>query len=59
MGGFIFTVIAAIIAVAISYYYLHIHPDGAYNKNKTSMRKEHQKSESTETPEEKKDFWDA
>ncbi|AZU98459.1 hypothetical protein CPT_Munch_527 [Salmonella phage Munch] len=40
MGGFIFTIVVTCIACAISYYYLHIHPDGVYTKNKDPEPKE-------------------
>lgn len=54
MGGFIFSVIVTIIACAISYYYLHIHPEGAFHKSRTW--KEHKKPE--EDKDDGKDFWD-
>lgn len=51
MGGFIFSVIVTIIACAIAYYYLHIHPDGAYSKKPEPKTPEVEKDDG-------KDFWD-
>lgn len=56
IGGFIFSVIVTIIACAIAYYYLHIHPEGAFHKSKSKTWKEHKKPEAEKN--DGKDFWD-
>ncbi|QCW18634.1 hypothetical protein SEPL_442 [Salmonella phage SE_PL] len=38
MSGFIFTVVVTCIVCAISYYYLHIHPEGAFSKKKSPSK---------------------
>lgn len=56
MGALIFAVSVTGIACWISYYYLHIDPDGAYHKPKEKATWGDEGE--PETPEEKKDFCD-
>lgn len=50
MGALIFVVSVTGVACWISYYYLHIHPDGAYAKKK--------EPEPEVEKDDGKDFWD-